>query len=278
MNGELAAGAFKDYPPNRMKSLSLLVPLLLVASHLTSRAADTAPATKDAAEVKLPPAKEIVARFVQASGGRENWLKHTSQKSSGKFILAGQGLNGDMEAFAAKPDKLVIKLRLPGLGEVLNGFDGKVGYSVDAATGPRLLEGKELEQLREQADFYSVLHDDKNFKSMVTVAAETFEGQDCYRVKLVRTSGDEITEFFDRKSGFLIGMVSTQASPLGPMEVTSVVSNYKKFADVVLAAKTSQKMGGIEQILTLDAVEFDTVPASAFELPAQIKGLLPKQQ
>src|SRR3712207_8571336 len=36
-------------------------------------------------------------------------------------------------------------------GQMSSGYDGTVGWSVNPMQGPRLLEGKELEQLREDA-------------------------------------------------------------------------------------------------------------------------------
>jgi hypothetical protein len=53
-----------------------------------------------------------------------------------------------------------------------------------------------------------------------------------------------------------------------------VHSDYKKFGDLLLPTTMKQTAMGVQQVLTITAVEFDNVPPSMFEPPAQIKALL----
>ncbi len=233
------------------------------------------PATK-ASQTNLPPASEVIARYLKAMGGREAFLKHSSQSAKGKFEFQGQGIKGTMEVVAGKPDKMILTIKLPGLGDMISGYDGKFGFSMSAVTGPMLLEGKALDHMREQSDFYHVLHDPAKYKSIETVATVQFEGQECHQIKLVKLSGDESMEYFDIKTGLMIGTTGPQPSPLGTITVTTVVSDYKKFDDVLIATKVVEKMGGLQQMMSLEAVEFDKVPAEAFDLPPAIKALTEK--
>lgn len=239
--------------------------------------AKSEPAAAAKPDGKLPPAREILDRFVKESGGREAFLKHTSQSAKGKLSTPGQEIEGALEVHAAKPDKMLIKVDLGGIGKIVSGYDGKVGWSMNPLTGPTVMEGKALQQMKYQSDFYNVLHEDKNFKSMETVDKTVFEGEECYKIKLVQVNGDESTEFYSVKTGLERGSVASQESPFGPVNVTSVVSDYKKFADTVLPTKVSQKMSGVEQIMKIDEVEFDKTPESVFELPKEIKTLLEKK-
>ena len=59
--------------------------------------------------------------------------------------LPAAGLSGKLEAFHAKPDKFVQRMSLPGIGDMEEGFDGTVGWSLSPLTGPTLLDGKQLE-------------------------------------------------------------------------------------------------------------------------------------
>ncbi len=235
---------------------------------------------KDAAKKEakpLPAPEEIIAKYVKAVGGKEAFLKHNSQMAKGRFEMPAQGINGLIQVQAAKPDKLFVKVQIPGLGEVLSGYDGKVGWSVNPATGPAVLEGKALADMIDQADFYNVLHDPKSFKSMQTIAQTEFNGKQCYKVKLTRTTGHESTEYFDVETGLQAGTVTTQESPLGAMKVTSTVADYKNFQGMLLPTKVSQKIEGMEQIIILESYEFDKVPESAFDLPPAIKPLVEKK-
>jgi hypothetical protein len=245
-----------------VRSLSLAV--LLAGSLL--HAAETS-------NEKLPAAKDLVAKYVKMVGGEKVLAGHKSQMAKGKFSMPAQGVVGDVEMFAARPNKLLVRITIPGLGETLSGYDGKVGFSSNPATGPMLVEGKALDQLIEQADYDAALHDASKYKSMETVERTKFEGQDAYKVKLVKQNGDESFEYFDVKSGFIVGQEGIQATPLGPIKVVGAVSDYKRFGDILMASKLTQQMAGLQQVTTLTTVEFDKVDPSVFELPADVKAL-----
>ncbi len=224
----------------------------------------------------LPPAQDILARFVKVIGGEAAYAKINSQHLTGKCDMGAQGITGDLEVFAKRPDKLLIKIKLPGVGDLLQGFDGKVGWSVNPITGPMVLDGRMLEQLREQAQFDAVLHKAGEFKSMETLEKTEFEGKDCYKVKLVRKSGQETIEYYEVDTGLLAGSSEVQQTPLGAISVTGVVSDYKRFGEILFATRLTQKMGPLAEVMSFDKMEINNVDDSVFDLPAQIKALVKK--
>jgi hypothetical protein len=139
-----------------------------------------------------------------------------------------------------------------------------------------VLEGKALEQSREQARFDAVLHDASEYKSMQTVERTTFEGKECYKLKLVRRSGQEVTEYYQVDTGLLAGSAETQETPLGPIAATAIASDYRKFGDVLFATRLVQKMGPLSQVMTFEKMEFNTVEDAKFDLPEAIKALVKK--
>lgn len=225
---------------------------------------------------KTPAAREIMDRFVREIGGAEAFKKIESQHMKGKFEMGGQGITGNLEVFAKRPDKLLIKINMPGVGDLLQGFDGEVGWSLNPVTGPMVLEGKMLAQLKEQARFDAVLHAEGDLKSAKVEGITPFEGKDAYKVKVVRKSGQEAVEYYDVKSGLLVGSSEIQETPLGSIAATGMVSDYKKFGDVLFATRLTQKMGPLAQVMSFDSVEFNTVDDAVFELPEQIKALIKK--
>jgi hypothetical protein len=248
----------------------------LCAPMVAAAQAKAPSAAKEKGEVALPPAKEVIAKYVKALGGRDAILKYTSTHVKGNFEVPAQGIKGSLEVFAAKPDKLKVKIDLPGVGVALYGHDGKVGWSIDPVLGPMVLDGKRLDQLKKEANYYSALHDENDYKSMETVEIVQFEGKECHKLKLVRQSGEESTEYYDTKTGLLIGLTAAQESPLGSMTVTSIASDYKKFGNLLMATKTTQKIAGLQQVMTVETVEYNKVTDAEFELPAQIKALVTK--
>ena len=141
--------------------LTAILPLVAPLASVGQAEKSNSPA-KAAAPATLPPASEVIGKFIKAIGGKEAYSKIESQHGKGKFELAAQGISGDLEVFHKRPNKLRVKVGIPSIGDILTGFDGKVGWSMNAATGPMLLEGKALEQMREQADFDSVFNEESD--------------------------------------------------------------------------------------------------------------------
>ncbi len=232
------------------------------------------------APAPLPSAREIIDKYVRAIGGRSAVLKHKSSHFKGRYEIVGQ-MSAEMEIFQAAPNKFVFNISIPGTGEIKTGFDGKVGWDLNPMAGASLHKGKRLEQTRRQADYYIDLHEEKNFQSIETIGLEDFEGTKCYKLRLVTSSGDAYLEFFDAKSFLFVGRVGTAETAAGPTEVRSVLTDYKKFGDLLVPGKSTSKgtIGGqaFEEIITLTTVQRDSVDPEVFELPDQIKALLGSQ-
>jgi len=227
-----------------------------------------------AADAK-PPASEVIARFLEAIGGKDAVLKHTSMAIKGKFDMGGLG-QGDFEMLKAKPNRQLFRIKLGDQGQIVNGFDGKVGWTVNPFTGAMLLEGKLLAQTADEAEFYSILHRDSDLKSIETVGSAQVDGKDCVELKVVTKSGREVREFFDAKTGLLVATKSTQESPQGAAEVTLIFTDYKKFDDLMQATRIKVQTAGMEQTLTISSVEYDKVPDKEFDLPADVQALIRK--
>ncbi len=226
------------------------------------------------AQEALPPARAVVDRYIEATGGRSALAKHSSRRAIGKISMPAQGVEGELEILAARPDLMRLRMTLPGVGDIQSGYDGRVAWTVNPLTGPMLQQGKSLEQMKLDADFDSALHSDRQFTSLETIEKTTFEGRPAYKVRAVRPTGDEDLEFFDVETGLMLGAVVTRESPMGPVKATHVTSDYREFGGTKIASKITQRLMGTEQIITITAVEFDTVDKAAFAPPAQIQALV----
>jgi hypothetical protein len=239
-----------------------------------AQGAKPTPASAPTPTAALPSARSIIDRHIAAVGGRKAILAHTSSHATGTMTVAGSGITGVLDVYSAKPDKSLVKINLGGIGDVFEGFNGTHAWSVSPITGPMLTQGKELAEKKFDADFYSDLHEDARYASMKTVEKTTFEGRPCYKVSLIRKDGGEDIELYDVETGLKAGAIVTRESQMGPMTVTQVHSDYKKFGGMLLATTMKQTAMGVEQVLKLTAIEFDNVPPTTFDPPAQIKALL----
>lgn len=225
----------------------------------------------------LPAPSVIIDRFLVAIGGRDALARRTSMATTGTFEIPAAGLRGQMRTYAAAPNRSAVVITLPGMGELRNGFDGTVGWSIDPAQGPSTLQGKQLEERRIDSDFYSVLHDPASFKSITTDSLTEFEGRKAYVLHLVRLSGDEAMEYFDAETGLMLGSRITRDTPMGPVGITTILADYKDFGTglKIPSRVTQRMMSGQELSFGIDSLEIDKVDPAVFELPPEIKALKP---
>jgi hypothetical protein len=226
------------------------------------------------AQDALPTGQEIRERYIEALGGRAALQAPTSSHVTGTFEIPANGISGDMEMFGAAPNKLFTTMEMPGFGQSRTGFDGEVAWTINAAMGAMLIEGKNLQQLRQQADFYSVLNPEAHIESFEPVARKDFEGKPSYEVKVVTKWGEEYLEYYEVETGLQIGSVRTQESPMGGIEATTVVEEYGHFGDILVPTRIVQRAMGMEQIMTITAIEYDVVHDSVFAIPPEIQELL----
>jgi hypothetical protein len=229
---------------------------------------------KTTEQADLPSARVVIDRHIQAIGGRAAILAHKSTHAVGTIAMPATGITGPIDVYAAAPDKSFVKISLGGVGDLLEGFDGTHGWTLQPMMGPMLKQGKELAEKKFDSDYYSDLHEPERYASMKTIEKTTFEGRPCYKISLVRKDGGEEIEYYDTETRLRVGTVQTRETPMGPITATQVLSDYKKFGALLLPTTMKQTAMGVEQLLKVTSVEFDNVAPSTFDLPAQIKALI----
>jgi len=241
----------------------------------TTAAQPQTPAPSALSSSSLPAARTILDRYVQAIGGRDAVLRHSTIRYVGTFEVPAAGVKGDVTVIQATPNKTAMTMTMPGMGQMSQGYDGTVGWSVNPMQGPRILEGKELEQLREDAGPGAMLRSPDRIRSAETVELTTMGGQSCYKVKITYNSGRESYDCYSPETGLLVATVQTQETPMGAIEVTTLASDWKDFGGLKSATRLRQQMMGQEQVITIDRLEFDRPEdVKAVEVPEQVKPLV----
>ena len=111
------------------------------------------------AQDALPAADEIIDRHVEAIGGRDAVLSKEGSRAAGQFSMPAAGIQGTIEVLSASsPTRVISRVEIPGLGTIVNGYTGEVGWSVDPNLGPRLLEGMELAAMVEGSSNEASMH------------------------------------------------------------------------------------------------------------------------
>lgn len=231
-------------------------------------------ASEKTAQEALPKATEIFDRFVEVTGGKEAYAKHTSRTSKGSWELAGAGIKGQMTMYQAAPAMIYVQIDVPGIGQLKQGFNGTVGWTMNPMTGAMLQEGKELSQAKRESTFNLVAHMAEQFATTTTEEKIEFDGEMCYRVKLVSKEGDVSQAFYSVDSGLFRGMKMTAPTPQGDIPTTSTFRDYKEFGGIKVATVNVISAMGQQQTLTQESIEFNNVDPSVFVLPAAIQTLV----
>ncbi|MEZ5316285.1 MAG: hypothetical protein R2752_02680 [Vicinamibacterales bacterium] len=226
------------------------------------------------AQAVLPAAEQIVRRHIEAIGGADAFRKIQSMHLVGRVDMPTQGISGPVDIVAARPDRMRLRTTLEGIGEIDQGFDGTHGWEVNPLVGPSLKDGRELDELKDDAWFDSQLYGSEFVAAMETVGREVFDSHDAYRVRLTLKSGREVFELFDVQTGFVIGSESRRMTSMGVVPTVAMLRDYKTFGAIKQPTTLVQRALGLEQLIHVTTIEFDGVAASAFDPPPAVKALI----
>jgi hypothetical protein len=243
-----------------------IVPLVAAAQVASAQATATA----------LPPAATLLSNFSAAVGGPA-YLSAKAIVSKGAMSMPAAGLNATFQMTQLAPNLLQMVTTIPGMGEVQVGFDGTTAWAVDPMQGPRVLAGKELDQMKDEADRRSNVRSPDLFTSAETVADTTMNNERCYLVKLNWKSGRESFDCYSAATGLLIASKTTQKTAMGEIPVVTMLSDYKKFGGITVPTKTVQELMGQQQILTITSVEIGDGAGVVIVPPAAVAPLIKKQ-
>lgn len=244
------------------------------SARLIAAALTLAPAFAFAQTTPLPAARELVARHVAASGGREAFLQHQFFRAKGRFEMPAAGMTGELDIAGAQPNLVSMKITIPGAGEMLQGFDGKHGWSMDPFQGPRLIEGDELAQMMDEAEFASVLRESGNIASMETTEKVKLSEEECYKVKITWKSGRETFDCYSVTSGLLIGGFARQESPMGSVEAVTEFKDYKEFGGIKQPTTVILSVMNQQQVMTFTSYEYGPAQPAVFAPPPAIATLI----
>ena len=183
-------------------------------------------AAAPSAHEQTPTGAEIVARHVKAIGGAEAYKKIQSVKIEGRFEIVAQNVGGTMTVFQARPNRMLVRVEIPGVGTIMRGYDGKHGWSIDPLAGASLQAGRELTETQDEAWFDGPLYEAGQVKSFGPVTKLDFDGRPAYQVKITLQSGTESTDYFDAEHGYQIGSESSRIAACCCAMICSFAERY----------------------------------------------------
>ena len=195
---------------------------LLIASAAFAAAQTTTPAAPPA----TPALDDVLARYVQALGGKAAIEKLTSTTGKGTFEVPDFGASGPVEVCSKTGDKTLTSIEIGGYGTVRRGYDGAAGWSDDPQGGLRDLAGDELADMRRGAVWNSALRLKDLYPGLAVKGADKVNGHDAW--VLEATVNDmKHRLYFDAGTGLLVRTDQEVKTPDGKGTAVMYFEDYK---------------------------------------------------
>jgi len=205
--------------------------------------------------VKMPTVKKILAKYVQAIGGRKANGKIKNRMVKGSAEIPAAGIKGTFEYYTAAPDKSLSKIMLAGIGEIIEGFDGTTAWSINPIQGNRDKQGEELAQTKITYNFYRELNLDKLYPKMELKGMEKLGDKDVYVIVATPENLPPETFYFDAKSGLLLRQDIIVISPEGKLPTKTFFEDIREVDGVKIPFKIRSVLPQFEIIATTTEVK-----------------------
>jgi Protein of unknown function (DUF620) len=205
---------------------------------------------QDAPKASITP-DEIMEKSIQASGGREAMMKLTSLAGSGTMDIVSMGAKATTEVYAKAPDKRLTVTKVEGYGEIKEGYDGKIAWSMEPQNGLVELSGDRLAAARRDAQFNGELRWKELYPKAEVTGKEQVAGRDCWVLKLTPTEGKPVVRYYDAETFLMAKVVVSADTPQGPAEIPVEFSDWRDIGNGVKGPYTMKvTVPGVGELIT----------------------------
>ena len=206
-----------------------------------------------AQQSKPQTAQQVLERAAQAMG-LANAAKIRTVQVIGTVSYPAQGLQGRLEAYYKSPNKFFAKITLQGVGEILQGYDGKIGWEKNPMTGLRELQGAELAQMRWSAESGASNDLRKTLRNPKLVGQEKVGNRNAFVITAQTTVGMPIKVYIDTQRYLTLRMDMEIATPQGKLNTTTFLEDYRRVDGVMYPFTIRQSTAGIEAVMKVERV------------------------
>ncbi|MDQ8180827.1 hypothetical protein [Pelagicoccus sp. SDUM812005] len=215
-----------------------------------------------AATVRAALPSEVAAVLeanIEASGGRELISSIESSRLKGTMSIPAIGMTGTTEMAMKSPDKLYVAQTIPGMGTMVQAYDGEVGWANDPMQGFRHLSEGEISSLKQNDNFSDMLAYDEVYASGEKLADAEVAGQATSVLKLVSAeTGLEQTCYYSKDSGLLLRMdMMVDMGPMGKLPASMTIKSYQVQDGVSFPAVLEMTNAGMVINMTFDSLEIN---------------------
>lgn len=208
--------------------------------------------------VGLPTAEQVLSKYVEALGGRENILKLTSRVMAGKFEVDGAE-GGTVEVFYKTPNLFHSIVNINTYGVLDSGHDARGGWEKPPDGPLRPQTGSDLARSRRELDLHKAVKVAQLYRSVTAKGRGQSGGRPAWLLLAVPAVGHAETMYFDQETGLLL-QVDLKLDTDG--EAVAVARFYEDYRDVggVKVAHTIRFINpGMSYTLRFNTVQHNVV-------------------
>ncbi len=226
-------------------------------------------------------AEEIIANYIENTGGAEAWSNIKSMKVTG--VAQQGGMNYPFVQTVVSDGRMVIVVDLQGQEFIPQAFDGENMWATnfqsmqaEAADAETSMNYKNNEANEFPDPFINYA---ENGYKLELIGEETVEGTECYKITLTKNpsmvdgaeEANVVTYYFDKENNVPVMSETTLTSGPGKgSTVQTILSEYLEAGDVYIAHEQSQKFNGqVGQTIKINEIEVNgEFVESLFVMPA----------
>jgi hypothetical protein len=230
------------------------------------------------AQTVPPSAETVLNNYVKAVGGRAAFDRLNTRVAKGRIELPAAGISMTLTTWVARPNKTRTLVESDLVGRIERGFDGTVGWELTTTSGPRVLDGAQLDDAVRDSRFDGLVAWREWVVKAENQGAADVEGKPAWKVLVTPKRGAPETLFFDQASFLLVKIEMTVRSAMGETPTESFVGDYRDVGGIRLPHRIRQKAASQELVTTIESVTHNgEIPAGQFDLPKEIQALVPKK-
>jgi len=202
-----------------------------------------------------PTVGQILDKYVEAMGGRQVVEKITSRVVKGTFEVSAMGLKGEIEVYAKAPNKTLRIQNISGVGEIRDGYDGKIGWSQNPMMGLREKSGAELAAIARSSDIHAPIKTLQLYSKLEFMGKEKVGNRETYVILATPAEGAPVKMYFDTQTGLMARIDRDIETPEGRFHVETTADDYREVDGVMIAFTMREESSGSIAVIKLTEVK-----------------------
>ncbi len=181
-----------------------------------------------------PSIKAILDRYVEAQGGKDAITRITNRVVTAQVEIKSAGVTLQGQFISEAPDRKLNIVDVPGMGRILEGYNGKTAWVQQPNTPATEKPTNVLADVRIDSDFYKDMRLHALYPRMDYQGRTNLNSHPAYQLQGTPKEGRVTTFYFDVENGLLTRLDTMAETPFGQAQIQIYFEDYKSVDGVKL--------------------------------------------